>query len=118
MPAGITSSTPPATVGFTGPSSSPSFLTRPARLAELTQRSAPIRRFVRRRQLEGPELDIAGPPIGGDDDAARRNGAAGHREAGGNGALAEEPLARAHRDRIDLEQQLVDQVVLQQRLNQ
>src|SRR5579864_3837455 len=118
MPLGTTSSTSPATAAFTGPCSLPSLRTRPASAAELTARSAPIRRFARRRQLEGPELDVAGPPIGGDDDAARRNGAAGHREAGGNGALAEEPLARAHRDRIDLEQQLVDQVVLQQRLNQ
>src|SRR5438132_7417787 len=69
-------------------------------------------------QLDRPELDVTGAAVGGHDDAVWRDVALEHAETRRLGALAKETLSRSQGDRVNLEPELVDQIVPEQRLNQ
>src|SRR5438552_210497 len=69
-------------------------------------------------QLDRPDLDVTGPAVGGHNDAVWRDVALEHAETRRLRSLAEEPLSGSQGDGINLEPELVDQIVLEQRLNQ
>src|SRR5712691_2728246 len=69
-------------------------------------------------QLDRTELDVTGAAVGGHDDAVWREVALEHAETRRLRAFAKEPLSGSQGDRVNLEPELVDQIVLEQRLNQ
>src|SRR5712692_8603439 len=74
--------------------------------------------LARGGQLDRPKLDVTGAAVGGHDDAVWRDVALEHAETGWLGALAKETLSGSQGDRVNLEPELIDQIVLEQRLNQ
>src|SRR5438132_10839295 len=69
-------------------------------------------------QLDRPDLDVTGAAVGGHDDAVWRDVALEHAKTRWLRALAKETLSGSQGDRVNLEPELVDQIVLEQRLNQ
>src|SRR6202035_3874401 len=72
------------------------------------------RRFERKRS----ELYLSGTAVRCDHDPAGRDPALKHREARRHGTVCKQALAGAERNRECLQPELVDQIVLEQRLNQ
>src|SRR5262245_36623066 len=70
------------------------------------------------RERERTRLDVAGAAVLRDDHAARRDAALDELESCVGRPLGEQPAAASDGDREDLQPQLVDQVVLEQRLDQ
>src|SRR5437588_2955218 len=69
-------------------------------------------------QFDRSDLDVTGAAVGGHDDAVWCDVALEHAETRRLRAFAKETLSGSQRDRINLEPELVDQIVLEQRLNQ